>query len=249
MSYFKTIIFTSLILLSTITHAETDKQQNTENIGNEGLGFGIGALIGGLIAGPPGAVIGAAGGSLFGNNKSRKDAYASLESQLQEKTSELALLQNELSRNIARDKSRNRSELDRSKFARAIRNVTLKNKHSTLMKLENGLSMAVYFRTNDHAIDSTLLPHIHELATLINDYPELNIHLYAHADHRGKPDYNMKLSKSRAQSVRDSLIAAGVSRSRIYSHAHGESNAINKDSEGLIFDRRVDIQLTINTEV
>jgi sortase system peptidoglycan-associated protein len=244
MSHFKTIIFTSLFLLSTITHAETDKQQNTENIGNEGLGFGIGALIGGLIAGPPGAVIGAASGSLFGNNKSRKDAYASLESQLQEKTSQLALLQNELSRNIARDKSRNRSEL-----ARAIRNVSLKNKHSTLMKLENGLSMAVYFRTNDHAIDSTLLPHIHELATLINDYPELNIQLYAHADHRGKPDYNMALSKSRAQSVRDSLIAAGVSGSRIYSHAHGESNAINKDSEGLIFDRRVDIQLTINTEV
>jgi len=249
MSHFKTIVFTSLFLLSTITHAETDKQQNTENTRNEGIGFGIGALIGGLIAGPPGAVIGAASGSLFGNNKSRKDAYASLESQLQEKTNELALLQNELSRNIAQGKSRNRSEIDRSKLARAIRNVNLKNKHSTLMKLENGLSMAVYFRTNDHAIDSTLLPHIHELATLINDYPELNIQLYAHADHRGRTDYNMALSKSRALSVRDSLIEAGVSASRIYSHAHGENNAINKDSEGLIFDRRVDIQLTINTEV
>ncbi len=73
MSHFKTIIFTSLFLLSTITHAETDKQQSTENIGNEGLGFGIGALIGGLIAGPPGALIGAAGGSIFGNNKAKNN--------------------------------------------------------------------------------------------------------------------------------------------------------------------------------
>ncbi|RKZ49691.1 MAG: hypothetical protein DRQ48_11745 [Gammaproteobacteria bacterium] len=242
MSHFKTIIFTSLVLLSTVTHAETDKP--AENGKNEGLGFGIGALIGGLIAGPPGALIGAAGGSLFGNNKTRKDTYVSLENQLQEKTDEIAALQNELSQNNTRNMAQRRTEL-----ARAIHNVNLRNKHTAVKKLENGLSMAVYFRTNDHAIDSTLLPHIHELATLINDYPELNIHLYAHADHRGKPDYNMKLSKSRAQSVRDSLIAAGVSRSRIYSHAHGESNAINKDSEGLIFDRRVDIQLTINTEV
>jgi outer membrane protein OmpA-like peptidoglycan-associated protein len=59
----------------------------------------------------------------------------------------------------------------------------------------------------------------------------------------------MVLSKSRAQSVRKSLIEAGVPASRIYSHAHGEANAINKDREGLIFDRRVDIHLTIDTEV
>lgn len=229
-----------MFLLSAITHAEADKQQGRENIQNEGIGFGIGALIGGLIAGPPGAVIGAAGGSLFGNNKNKNDAYASLESQLQQKTHELALLQNEIAQNTAQR---------RSDLATAMRNVNLENKFSALKKLENGLSMSVFFRTNDNAIDSTLLPHIHELASLINDYPELNVQLFAHADHRGKPDDNMTLSKSRAQSVRDSLIEAGVSASRIYSHAYGETSAINKDSEGLIFDRRVDIHLIIDTEV
>ena len=69
-----------------------------------------------------------------------------------------------------------------------------------------------------------------------------------HADHRGNPAYNMNLSKSRAQSVRNALIEAGISGKRISSHAHGEANAINKDREGLIFDRRVDIQLMIDTE-
>lgn len=242
MCHLKVIMFTSLFLLSTVTHAETDKTAGNRK--NEGLGFGIGALIGGLIAGPPGAVIGAAGGSLFGNNKTRKEVNVSLESQLQEKTNELASLQDEISRNKSQHITSNHLEL-----AGAMYNVTLKNEHSTLMKLENGLSMAVYFRTNGHAIDSTLLPHIRELATLITDYPKLNIQLNAHADHRGEPDYNETLSKDRALSVRDSLIEAGVSGNRIYSHAHGESNATNKDTEGLIFDRRVDIQLTINTEI
>ena len=240
MRHFKIIIFTSLFLLSAITHAEADKYQDQENIENEGIGFGIGALIGGLIAGPPGAIIGAAGGSLFGNNKTRNDAYASLEIQLQQKNNELALLQNQM----AQITTQSRSDL-----ARAMRNVNLKNKHSTLKKLENGLSMSIYFRTNDNVIDSTLLPHIHELACLINNFPKLNVQLFAHTDHRGNPDYNMTLSKSRAQSVRNSLIEAGVSGNRIYSHAYGETSAINKDSEGLIFDRRVDIHLTIDTEV
>lgn len=48
--------------------------------------------------------------------------------------------------------------------------------------------------------------------------------------------------------MRKSLIDAGISASRIYSHAYGETNAINKDREGLIFDRRIDIYLTIDTE-
>lgn len=234
MRHFKPIIFTGLFLLSIITHAESDDISEK----NGGLGFGIGAIIGGLIAGPPGAVIGAAGGSFFGHKEAK--AYASLEKQLQQKNSELALLQSELAQNITQG---------HSEIARTIRNVSLENKRSALKKLENGLSMSVFFRTNGNTIDSTLLPHIHELATLINDYPELKVQLFAHADHRGKPEYNMVLSKSRAQSVRKSLIEAGVSASRIYSHAHGEANAINKDREGLIFDRRVDIHLSIESEV
>lgn len=238
MRHFKLIIVISLFLLSTITHAESDGLSDSKN---EGIGFSIGAIIGGLIAGPPGAVIGAAGGSFFGHKEAEEDeAYASMEKQLQQKSNELALLRSELAQNITQR---------RSEIARAMRNVSLENKLSALKKLGNGLSMSVYFRTNGSTIDSTFLPHIHELATLIRHYSEFRVQLFAHADHRGKPEHNMVLSKTRAQSVRNSLIKAGVPDSRIYSHAHGETNARNKDREGLIFDRRVDIHLTIESEV
>ena len=242
----KLILSTSLLLVSTLTHAEIDNYSSNK----ESIGFGIGALIGGLIAGPPGAVIGAVGGSMFGHQKIitmetrdqetiKDDAYASLEDQLQQKNNELALLQNNIAHNIA---------LGRSELARALRKVGLENKQSALKKLESGLSMSVYFRTNDDVIDNTLLPHIHELATLIHGYPSLKVQLSAHADHRGKPAYNMALSKSRAQAVRSALIKAGLPGHRIYSHALGEANANARDRESLIFDRRVDIHLTINTE-
>jgi outer membrane protein OmpA-like peptidoglycan-associated protein len=93
-----------------------------------------------------------------------------------------------------------------------------------------------------------MLSHINKLASLIYDYPELKVQLSAYADHRGKAAYNMALSKSRAQAVRNALIKSGVPGNSIYSHAHGEANANARDRESLIFDRRVDIHLTINTE-
>jgi len=246
MRHFTQIIFTGLLLLSTVVYADAEKHfQDRKYMDNEGVGFGIGAIIGGLIAGPPGVVIGATGGSIFGNHKSKRDdAYASLEKILQQKNNELALLQNQLAQSTAQNRSPERAQTERS-----LRKVYLENKHSSLKTLGNGLSLSVFFRTNDAVIDNTLSPHLRELANLINEYPELKIQLFAHADHRGQPDYNMALSKSRAQSVRQSLIEAGVSGSRIFSHAHGETNAINKELEGLIFDRRVDIRLTVDTEV
>ena len=247
----KLILFTSLLLVSMLTRAEIyNHSSNRENIDRENIGFGLGAIIGGLIAGPPGAVIGAAGGSMFGHQKIismetrdretiKDDTYASLENQLQQKSNELALLQNNIAHNIARG---------RSELARALHKVGLENKQSALKKLENGLSMSVYFRTNDDVVDNTLLPHIHDLATLIHGYPELKVQLSAYADYRGKPAYNLALSKSRAQAVRNALIKAGLPGNRIYSHALGEANANARDRESLIFDRRVDITLTINTE-
>ncbi len=87
MRHFKLIIVISLFLLSTITHAESDGLSDSKN---EGIGFGIGAIIGSLIAGPPGAVIGAAGGSFFGHKEAEEDeAYASMENSCSKKAMSL----------------------------------------------------------------------------------------------------------------------------------------------------------------
>lgn len=236
MTRISSILLIFFLLVSTMVKADQDIVKTTDK---ETMGFGIGALIGGLLAGPPGAVIGAASGTIFGNNADKKDqSLAKLEKQLLDKEIELSFLQKKLAQS-------------QSEHSRIIHKVLLEKKQETLKELSKGISFSIYFRTSSAEIDQTLQPHIHELVSLIKDFPEINVQLNAHADHRGNKQFNMKLSRSRAAAVEDELCKAGLSGIRVQKHAYGESQArIHPgDKEGYIFDRRVDINLTVDTEV
>ena len=223
-------LYTPLIMAAENTPAASNK---------ETVGFGIGALIGGLIAGPPGVVIGAAGGTLFGNHSAERDnTIADLEKRLQDKTIEFGHLQNEFAN-------------AQSEYAQTLHKVNLENKQAALKELSEGVSFQVFFRTDKANIDPILYPHIQELVALIREFPEIKVQLEAYADRRGKSEYNMTLSLSRAVAVQAELIKAGLPIERIQRHAYGESRARagEKDYEGYVFDRRVDIHLTLDTEV
>jgi len=228
-----------LIMLVLNTSLATAQEDTSVASHKETLGFGIGALVGGLIAGPPGAVIGAAGGTLFGNHSADKDrAVADLAKQLQDKNIELAQLQNELANT-------------QSAYSKALQQVRLENKQTALKDLSKGISFSIYFRTDKSEIDHTIYPHIQAMVGLIRDIPQIKVELEAYTDHRGQPEYNMTLSQSRARAVQTELIKAGLPSDRIQKHAYGESRAraSKKDYEGYVFDRRVDIHLTLKIEV
>lgn len=229
------LLLTSVLHSAGVVAADSD---STTTI-HETAGFGIGALIGGLIAGPPGAVIGAAGGTWYGNHNAKKDVQVTtLQQQLHEKNIEFVKLQQEFSN---------------AQFAWAEnqRKVALDKQQSSLKKLSDNISFSVYFRTDDSGLDPTLTPHIRDLVNLILGSPGIKVQLEAHADRRGQPEYNMKLSRARANSVRAELISAGLPANRIQSHAYGESHAHSAagDIEGYLFDRRVDLLLTLDSEI
>jgi outer membrane protein OmpA-like peptidoglycan-associated protein len=203
------------------------------------LGFGIGALLGGLFAGPPGAVIGAAGGTILGNQNTKKDnAIDALEKKLHEKNIELAYLQNQMT-NIQSD------------FAGALQKSRKENEHAAQRKFIDGISFSLYYRTGKADIEPDLIPHIHHMANLIREHQEINVQLEAHADFRGSRQYNMALSESRANAVEKELIRAGLKADRIRIYACGETHARagKEDEEGYVFDRRVDVRLIPNTEI
>ena len=52
------------------------------------------------------------------------------------------------------------------------------------------------------------------------------------ADEIGNEAYNQRLSERRANKVRDILVAAGISQSRITVTAGGEDNSVDKSSSG-----------------
>lgn len=226
-----------LCLLNITVHADPVSTSQSQH--KEEIGFGLGALIGGLIAGPAGAVIGAAGGSWFGNKGDEKDVRISgLEKRITEKQTESAALQKELS---------NLQSLD----LQALQKVKLDSRFSTLEALSRGVSLTVYFRTNSADIDAEIITRLERLADYLQHFPEIQLYLEAHADRRGNTLYNKQLSQQRAHTVKRILIEAGLDRHRIHPYAHGESQALaaEGDQEGYVFDRRVSIQLTLNSEV
>lgn len=229
------LLLTSVLHSAVVVAADSD---STTTI-HETAGFGIGALIGGLVAGPPGAVIGAAGGTLYGNHNAKKDVrVATLQQQLHEKNIEFVKLQQEFSN-------------AQFTWAENLKKVALDKRRASLKKLSDNISFSVYFRTDDSGLDPTLTPHIRDLVNLILESPGIKVQLEAHADRRGRTEHNMKLSLARAYSVRNELIRAGLPTNRIQYHAYGESHARSAegDIEGCIFDRRVDLLLTLDSEI
>lgn len=232
------LLLSSLCLFNIAVHANPLTDRNTSADHKEEAGLGLGAIIGGLIAGPPGAIIGAAGGAWLGNKQAGKESKLKLlEQRLTEKDSELAFLQNEF------------SDMQNG-FSQKLHKVKMEKRISALEDLSRGVSLTVYFRSNSAEVDTEIIPHIEKLVHFIKEFPEIQIQLQAHADRRGHSDYNKKLSRDRADIITQQLIRAGLDPARIHVHAYGESRArsVIGDVEGYVFDRRVNIQLTLNTE-
>ena len=202
-------------------------------------GMGFGALVGGLIAGPPGALVGAAGGAWLGTRDARKDqTIEDLEAKLNDRTLELARL---------------RADFDRAhtEMLTPVNQVASRDAQVSRGLLSEGLSLPVFFRTDNADIEESLKPHLTDLGKFLKSFPELNVHLEGYADQRGDSDYNMELSRRRIATVREALEAQGVESERIHEQAYGETQARGQpaDADAMAFDRTVIISLSIDSEV
>ena len=236
MTISKTLLFVSLLGIQSIASADDIQHLSSTK---ESTGFGVGAIIGGLLAGPPGAIIGAAGGSWFGHRETEADkTIAKLEKELNAKSIELAYQQNEL----ATTKVAFQNEFQRVVHSQEIQ---------SLEKLSKGISYVIYYKTNDAEIRHDIRPQIKQLIELIKPYPQIQVQIEGHADSRGTEQYNLALSKKRINKVRAEFINAGISDKRLHGHAYGEkqTRATKGDTEAYVFDRRVTINLTLDREV
>lgn len=222
-----------LCLLNTLAYAEPAAGKTGTH--KEVMGLGLGAIVGGLIGGPPGAIIGAAGGAWFGDRQKKKDdKLAGLEQRLHEKQTELTGLQGEF------------ANLEAGRGAE-MQKVKLQQQISAMDKLSRGITLTVFFRTNSSTIESGNVARIRHLAQYLHDFPEIQLNLEAYADRRGTDQYNQRLSRQRADAVKQELIKNGLQAKRIHSRAYGESmaKAAQGDYEGYFFDRRVRILLSL----
>lgn len=90
-----------------------------------------------------------------------------------------------------------------------------------------------------------------ELAVILNKYDDTNILLEGHTDSTGSEEYNLDLSRLRAQSVSNELSTNGVNPSRFTIMGYGESQPIadNSTADGRAQNRRVEVAIYANDEL
>jgi outer membrane protein OmpA-like peptidoglycan-associated protein len=103
----------------------------------------------------------------------------------------------------------------------------------------------IIFAKNSAKVKKEMYPEIKRIADVMIQYPDTRITVEGHTDNSGKEAYNMKLSKQRAESVRDLLVENGVDASRVSVMPFGETSPIasNDTPEGRQQNRRVEIKI------
>ena len=90
-----------------------------------------------------------------------------------------------------------------------------------------------------------LYAEIDRVANVMRQYPQTLIRVEGHTDSTGSEEYNMNLSRRRAQAVADLLSQRNVNTTRIELVGYGESHpvATNETEAGRLMNRRVEIKI------
>lgn len=101
------------------------------------------------------------------------------------------------------------------------------------------------FDVDSATVRPGLYPEIDRVAGVIRQYPQTLIRVEGHTDSTGPEEYNMGLSRRRAQAVADLLVQRGVDMSRIQLLGYGESSPVasNATESGRRMNRRVEIKV------
>jgi len=92
---------------------------------------------------------------------------------------------------------------------------------------------------------------LQNLAKILNKYEDTNILLEGHTDSDGSEEYNLQLSRSRAQAVANYLQDLDVDPTRFTIMGYGESQPIasNETVEGKQMNRRVEVAIFANEKL
>ena len=89
-----------------------------------------------------------------------------------------------------------------------------------------------------------------QLSQLMKPYSQHSVRVSGFTDNVGAADYNLALSRQRAQAVADTLIAQGFNATQLSVSGYGEGNPVasNADASGRYRNRRIELLITANTD-
>ena len=95
----------------------------------------------------------------------------------------------------------------------------------------------VYFDTDSHDVRDDARPLLDAQSTWLRRYGAVAVRIEGNADERGTREYNLALGARRANSVRDYLIAQGVTADRIATISFGKESPLDAGSGEASWDK------------
>ena len=114
-----------------------------------------------------------------------------------------------------------------------------------VQKQLNDYAKTILFDTGKSSIKAESTRVMVDIIRILAEYPTARFTVEGHTDSQGGASTNQKLSESRANAVRDFLIAEGIGADRLMAAGYGEDRPIadNKTRKGRAENRRVEINL------
>ncbi len=106
---------------------------------------------------------------------------------------------------------------------------------------------AIQFQTGKAVISTKSHKLLDEVVGILNEYTDYNMTIHGYTDNVGKDETNLRLSKERADAVRDYFIKKGIAAERLSAEGFGATNFVadNKTAAGRAKNRRVEMDLKL----
>ena len=134
---------------------------------------------------------------------------------------------------VRKDFSTIGKSVDKSTLTEEVTNVTFETKiMMDRIVLEKAIVLNnIYYDLDKADIRTDAALVLDSLVQIMNDNPEIYIELGSHTDDRADDDYNMNLSRRRAQSAVRYIINTGIESARIVAKGYGESQLLIKNAQ------------------
>lgn len=104
----------------------------------------------------------------------------------------------------------------------------------------------IYYDFDKAVLKSTSVNELNKLLKLLKDNPSMKVRIGSHTDNKGSNEYNIALSKRRAESVVNWLVSKGIPKSRLEYKGYGEEKPIasnDDEEEGRELNRRTEFEI------
>ena len=104
----------------------------------------------------------------------------------------------------------------------------------------------ILFATNRAELMPGAQRTIDQVAAFLNKHPEIRVVAQGYTDNVGGDEYNLALSKARAEAVRSAIVARGIAPQRITAEGRGKLSPVasNENAAGRQQNRRVELTFT-----